>query len=136
MENLLMAILKCGSDDLSLLENSNADFEEIVEYLKDNGVDVNLQSIVTEMYENAKNDFFEKVNQRIENLKTESNLTKEEKLELDDISNLSEDDFSFYFNCLDTHMSIINNLEIYEKYFEEKIDAFEDYTGFNLERRL
>ena len=136
MEELLMAILGCGISDLDLVKDSKADFEEIVKYLKDNEIDVDLGSIVSTMYDIAKNKFFQVVDERVEDLNSrdEDDLDDEEKEELEEINTLSEDDFSFYFNYIDTHMSIVKNSDIYEKYFEEEISEFEDYTGFNLER--
>lgn len=49
--------------------------------------------------------------------------------------NLSpQNDFTYYVNCLDTHLSCDSSKkEIYEEMFEQEMQDLMDYTGFNIE---
>lgn len=74
---------------------------------------------------------------RLETEEYEGTLTEAgyEQLEAIRLHNLSpQNDFTYYVNCLDTHLSCDGSKkEIYEEIFEQEMQDLMDYTGFNIE---
>ncbi len=59
---------------------------------------------------------------------------EEAEKHLENIKNLNPvEDIDFYFNYLDTHITIINYPETYKKFFADDLKDVEDLTGLNVE---
>lgn len=43
------------------------------------------------------------------------------------------DDFELLFNFIDSHVTLVNNERLNQMDFKEKMEEFEEYTGFEIE---
>jgi len=136
-EELLTNLLQCGTADISLLEDCNCDFGKVLDELKENGFDLNLNNMLYIIFRQGLDILKEDIDLRIDELKAYDAITDQEKEELEKIQQLNAcfgEDFSSYHNCLDTHFNYTNdNREIYEKYFKESLDKVMDFTGFDID---
>ncbi len=140
INDLIRAILNCGVDDLSILDDSEADMFEIVEQMRSEGVELSLNGIMAEIFKEGIFRIDEAVKaekKRLEAEEYEGMLTEAgyEKLEAIRLHNLSpQRDFTYYVNYLDTHLNCDSSKkEIYEEMFEQEMQDLMDYTGFDIE---
>lgn len=138
--DLIRAILNCGIDDLSILDDSEADMFKIVEQMRFEGLELTLNGIMAEIFKEGifrMDEAIKSEKKRLETEKYEGTLTEVgyEQLEAIRLHNLSpQNDFTYYVNCLDTHLSCDSSKkEIYEEMFEQEMQVLMDYTGFNIE---
>lgn len=138
--DLVRAVLDCGIDDLNLLDDAGADMFEIVKMIKDEGKEVNLSSIIEEVFKEGifrMGEALKEDKKWLEDLERSGDISASgyEKLQAIQQNNLNpEQDFSYYINFLDTHLNIDSRKrEVYEKYFEQQMDDLSEYTGFNIE---
>lgn len=138
--DLIRAILNCGVDDLSMLDDSEADMFKIVEQMRFEGLELTLNGIMEEIFKEGifrMNEAVKSEKKRLETEEYEGTLTEAgyERLVAIRQHKLSpQKDFTYYVNCLDTHLSCNSNKkEIYEEIFEQEMQALMDYTGFNIE---
>ena len=138
--DLIRAVLDCGVDDLSLLDDSAADMFKIVEQMRFEGLELTLNGIMEEIFKEGifrMNEAVKSIKKRLELEEYEGTLTEAgyEQLEAIRRHNLSpQNDFTYYVNCLDTHLNCDSNKkEIYEEMFEQEMQDLMDYTGFNIE---
>ena len=138
--DLIRAVLDCGVDDLSLLDDAGANIYETVNRIKEEGQEISLMSITEEIFKEGIFRMSEAVKQeckRLEYVARCGRLTAEgkEKLEAIRNNNLSpQQDFEYYLNFLDTHLYCDSNKKaIYEEWFEAEMLALMDYTGFDIE---
>ena len=130
-DELLRALLNCGSMDLSLLDNVKYSWFDVLEQLDGlslEDLDFNnlMRAVVSVGIIETKDALFE----RIEELETQSEINDDEKAELAALKTLDPDqDIEGYFNCLDTHVYFANNASVYRQYLSDAIDAFENNTG-------
>ena len=138
--DLIRAILNCGMDDLSILDDSEADMFKIVEQMRFEGLELSLNGIMAEIFKEGifrMNEAVKAERKRLETEECEGTLTEAgyEQLEAMRLHNLSpQNDFTYYLNYLDTHLSCDSEKkEVYEEFFEQEMQALMDYTGFNIE---
>lgn len=152
-DHLLCRLLGCGIFDLNMLSKMNIDIDGVLDYIIDNlniqtrisFTDILYSSIqitlieVENMINDKKDEVIEYINTDIEELKCQSDnenyYDKIDELEwvLETISNLNIfDDVNEYYNYIDTHVTLINNIEIYQKYFQEELDYFKNITNISL----
>ena len=138
--DLIRAILNCGIDDLSILDDSEADMFKIVEQMRFEGLELSLNGIMAEIFKEGifrMNEAVKAERKRLETEECEGTLTEAgyEQLEAMRLHNLSpQNDFTYYLNYLDTHLSCDSEKkEVYEEFFEQEMQALMDYTGFNIE---
>ena len=138
--DLIRAVLDCGVDDLSLLDDSAADMFKIVEQMRFEGLDLTLNGIMEEIFKEGifrMNEAVKSIKKRLELEEYEGTLTEAgyEQLEAIRLHNLKpQNDFTYYLNCLDTHLNCDSRKkEIYEEMFEQEMQNLMDYTGFNIE---
>ena len=138
--DLIRAVLDCGVDDLSLLDDSAADMFKIVEQMRFEGLELTLNGIMEEIFKEGifrMNEAVESIKKRLELEEYEGTLTEAgyEQLEAIRLHNLKpQNDFTYYLNCLDTHLNCDSRKkEIYEEMFEQEMQNLMDYTGFNIE---
>ena len=139
--DLIRAILDCGIDDLSILDDAEADMFEIVDHMKFEGVELSLNNILAEVFKEG----IYRLGQAVKELRAE--LEKERKAgqisdeSADKWEKLNryclnpEEDFGYYVNCRDTSLYFHTDhekekQEIYEELFGEELQALVDYTGF------
>lgn len=139
-DDLVRAVLGCGIDDLSLLDDARADIFKIVKKIRDEGREVNLSSILEEVFKEGIFQMGEEVTEDKEWLEDleRSGIISEfgiEKLQAIRKHNLNpQQDFEYHINYLDTHLNIDSGKrEVYEEYFEQQMKALSDYTGFSIE---
>ena len=138
--DLIRAVLDCGVDDLSLLDDSAADMFKIVEQMRFEGLELALNGIMEEIFKEGifrMNEAVKSIKKRLELEEYEGTLTEAgyEQLEAIRLHNLKpQNDFTYYLNCLDTHLNCDSRKkEIYEEMFEQEMQNLMDYTGFNIE---
>jgi hypothetical protein len=121
-ECLLVEILKCGTSDLDMLEETNYDMSDILEYL--GGIDnKDFNDILYAIIKLGLNDLQDIINE-----------TTFDKNDLDIASELdTETDFDIFTNFQDTHIYTMcdnDKRKLYNKYFSNEIKAINDKIGF------
>ena len=113
---------------------------KIVEQMQFEGVELTLNGIMAEIFKEGifrMDEAIKAEKKRLETEEYEGTLTEAgyEQLEAIRRHNLSpQNDFTYYVNCLDTHLNCDSNKkEIYEEMFEQEMQDLMDYTGFNIE---
>lgn len=138
--DLIKAILDCGTDDLSMLDDSGADMSKTLERMCFEGLEISLNGIMAEIFREGifrMSEAVKEARKRLESEEAEGVLTEYgyEQLEAIRKHNLSpQNDFTYYVNCLDTHLNCDSSKKkIYEKMFEQEMQDLSDYTGFDIE---
>lgn len=161
-EYLLCALLDCGCDDLSMLDDVGYDIDEIVADAIDNYGKATLNTLLATIvvngsadldsaYKENKERIVEDINNEIKKLKAEyendyPESTEEEwedSEEYQEVSDLQEllidmNDFhpfsesDFFINCLDSHI-YMPHLEFYRKYMGDEVAKIEDNMGIEFE---
>ncbi len=138
--DLIRAVLDCGVDDLSMLDDSEADLFKTVERMRFEGLEITMNGIMAEIFREGISRMSEAVKEARERLESEERegiLTEAgyEQLEAIRQHELSpQSNFTYYVNCLDTHLSCDSSKkEIYEGMFEQELQDLSDYTGFDIE---
>ena len=138
--DLIRAVLDCGVDDLSMLDDSGADLFKTVERMRFEGLEITLNGIMAEIFREGifrMGEAVKEARERLEAEESEGTLTEAgyEQLEAIRQHDLSpQGDFTYYVNCLDTHLNCDSRKkEVYEELFEQEMQDLMDYTGFNIE---
>lgn len=145
----MRAILDCGVDDLNMLDDAGADMFEVVERMRFEGMELTLNGIMAEVFQEGIFRLSEVVKETRKNLEreeqhgilTETDYDRLQKLRKYNIN--PSDDFGYYVNCLDTHLNFNpqsgrdsmyteEKKAVYEEMFEQELKNMEDYTGFNI----
>lgn len=126
--DLIRAILKCGVDDLSMLDDSAADLFKIVEQMRFEGLELTLNGIMAEIFREGifrMDEAVKSIKKRLEAEEYKGTLTDAEYEQLEAIRRHSlspQNDFTYYVNCLDTHLNCDSSKkEVYEEMFEQKM---------------
>lgn len=138
--DLIRAVLDCGVDDLSMLDDTGADLFKVVERMRFEGLEITLNGIMEKIFMEGISRMDEAVKEARKKLEREEEvelLTEAgyEQLEAIRQHNLSpQSDFTYYVNCLDTHLNCDSSKkEVYEEMFEQEMQDLTDYTGFDIE---
>jgi len=138
--DLIRAILDCGVDDLSILDESEADMFEVVKHMRFEGMEITLNEIMAEIFKEGifrMSEAVREVKERLGNEEKEGNLTEAEyeQLEIMRRYNLNpQSDFTYYLNGLDTHLNCDSGKRsVYEEMFEQEMQDLSAYTGFDIE---
>ena len=138
--DLIRAILDCGVDDLDMLDDSKADLFKVVERMRFEGMEITLNGIMEEIFQEGISRIDEAVKETQKRLEREEDagiLTEAGYEQLSAIRqyNLSpKNDFTYYVNCLDTHLNCSSvKKEVYEEMFEQEMQDLMDYTGVDIE---
>lgn len=135
-KSILCELLDCGYLDLNILDDADEDYVlEAIEDCKDNGIPVSLNAITDAMFLEAQTRINGEWDARLDELGSdEANgyADEDELKELEAIKELNpEDDISWYCNCLDTGIYIVNDkYDVYKEYFGDLLDELEDKMGF------
>lgn len=134
-ENLLTSLFRCGTADLSLLDDVRYDWDDIFENLE--GAPINLNNIMYEVFQIGYADIQTAADDRIAELEAialnERELDGDESAELDALRELNAaEDFDSYHNFLDTHVWCERHAEAYEVYLSDALSRFEENTGFEI----
>lgn len=126
--DLIRAILKCGVDDLSMLDDSAADLFKIVEQMRFEGLELTLNGIMAEIFREGifrMDEAVKSIKKRLEAEEYKGTLTDAEYEQLEAIRRHSlspQNDFTYCVNCLDTHLNCDSSKnEVYEEMFEQKM---------------
>jgi len=136
-KTILCALLDCGYLDLQILDDTDEDFlMEAIEDLQNLEIPISLNAITDTMFLEAMCKIREAWDARLDELESDKAngypLEQEELEELEAIRELNpEEDISWYCNCLDTGIYIINGkYDVYQKYFGDLLDDLENKMGF------
>ena len=132
-ESLLTSVLDCGEADLSILDDVQYDWCDLIEP----GDEVKrLTQLMDAVFRHGFGEIAVAVSDRIcelEAVVNERELDAEEEQELTALRGLTpRKDFSTYCNCLDTHVYCVNHGKTSLEYMSEALDAFADNTGFDI----
>lgn len=141
--DLIRAILDCGIDDLSMLDNAEADMFEIVDHMKFEGMELSLNNIMAEVFKEGIYRLGQAVRELRADLEKERKAGQMSDESADQWEKLNryrlnpEEDFRYYVNCRDTSLWFYTDhkeekQEIYEELFREELQALVDYTGFDI----
>lgn len=136
-ENLMCAILECGTLDLGVLDDVGYDWYDVLDRLEGQGVsitEVGFNGLMRTVVEMAVEDLEAAVEERVKELEEQDELEEDEQEALEQLRLLDpEDDVGGFFNFLDTHAYFEKNGEVYRNYLPEAVEEFEKNTGLNLE---
>ncbi len=137
--DLIRAVLDCGEDDLDILDDSGANMFEVIWQMRSVGLEITLNGIVEEIFKEGIFRIDKAVKSektRLEAEEREGVLTEAgyERLEAMRLYGLNpRRDFTYYVNCLDTHLYCDSRKKgLYEEMFEQEMQELADYTGFNI----
>lgn len=138
-ESLLCAILDCGCMDLSVLDDVQCDWEDVIEDLNQRGMtlpEAGFNGLMRSVVYVGLSHLQTAINDRIcelEAIEGERDLEPEEQEELDRLRDLSPyDDIESWHNYLDSSAYFEKNEDTYREYLQDALDAFRYDTGFNL----
>ena len=138
IESILMALFGGGYGDWNDIANTEYDWENIFELLKEkygslDNVDIN--NIYTTIMEMGQIDFMAMIDEYIKENKDSKN--KEVKRIVEKLSYFDFQDekiWTIYANCLDSHLYLyVDDTEIYDilnDYLEDEIEKINDKIGF------
>lgn len=138
--DLIRAVLDCGVGDLSMLDDSGADLFKVVDRMRFEGLEITLNGIIAEIIREGNFRMDEAVKETRKSLEieedagilTEAGYEQLETIRLYDLR--PQNDFTYYVNCLDTHLHCDSNKKkAYEEMFEQEIQDLIEYTGFDIE---
>jgi hypothetical protein len=135
-KSILCELLNCGYLDLDILDDADEDYVlEAIDDCKANGIPVSLNAITDAMFLEAQTRINGEWDARLDELGSdEANgyADEDELKELEAIKELNpEEDITWYCNCLDTGIYIINNkYDVYKEYFGDLLDELENKMGF------
>lgn len=138
IESILMALFGGGYGDWNDIANTEYDWENIFELLKEKygSLDnVNINNIYTTIMEMGQIDFMAMIDEYIKENK--DNKDKEVKRIVEKLSYFDfqdEKNWTIYANCLDSHLYLyVDDTEIYDilnDYLEDEIEKINDKIGF------
>lgn len=138
--DLMRALLDCGVDDLSMLDDAEADMYETIDRMREEGITVTLNSIMGEIFREGIFRLGEAVKAfkaELEKEEQQGEMTEAGYEQLEKLRNHNLNpqlDFGYYLNFRDTHLYCDSGKkEIYEELFEQEMQDFIDYTGFDVE---
>lgn len=138
IESILMALFGGGYGDWNDIANTEYDWENIFELLKEkygslDNIDIN--NIYTTIMEMGQIDFMAMIDEYIKENK--DNKDKEVKRIVEKLSYFDfqdEKNWTIYANCLDSHLYLyVDDTEIYDilnDYLEDEIEKINDKIGF------
>lgn len=136
-ENLMCAILECGTLDLGVLDDVGYDWYDVLDRLEGQGVsitEIGFNGLMRTVVEMAVEDLEAAVEERVKELEEQDELEYDEQEALEQLRLLDpEDDVGGFFNFLDTHAYFEKNGEVYRNYLPEAIEEFEKNTGLSME---
>lgn len=144
MEELACVMLGCGYRDLDVLEHCDYGFQELMDEVDGQGMEPDLNTMAHAMFSLAFAEVQSDIDDKVEDYRDQliegygldgKRLDGEKTEELEDVVNMGMDiqeDCETFHNYMDTHASIIHNKDIYEKYFHDEVELFEERTGFDL----
>ena len=137
-EDLLTSILDCGYGDLYLLEDCQYDIGYIVEDCIATFENLDINNLVSIMFDYGLRDIEEAISDRIcelEAIQNERELDEDEEEELTALRTLEPfEDMQSFYNYIDTHIWIDadEKVDTYKKYMQEALDHFCEMTGFEI----
>ena len=139
LDEICCAFLECGYLDLQILDDVGYSIGEIIDDLREEGINPTLNAITDEIFHKGVEDLKEKIDDRIRDL--EYGLESCDDDEREDMVQQQEallsldpdEDIEWFCNCLDTSIYYVNNREIYEKYLEADITDIECDMGFDIQ---
>lgn len=135
-KSILCELLNCGYLDLNILDDADEDYVlEAIEDCKANGIPVSLNAITDTMFLEAQTRINGEWDARLDELGSdEANgyADEDELKELEAIKELNpEKDITWYCNCFDTGIYIINDKhDVYKEYFGDLLEELENKMGF------
>ena len=133
LTNLLSSVLGCGYLDIQILEGVEYDWDDIIESLNDNGIEINVNTLMSEAFEVGKTEISSYILDRLEELEQQEEKSEEEEEEYNKLLELDVyEDIESFHNYIDTSIYFVKNGEAYEEYLKEQLDHFEEMTGFRI----
>lgn len=132
-ESFLCEILSCGTADLEMLDDIEFNWDEVLYQIDWPQYGLDFNDIMRGVFACGIIRIENEINCRICDLERNcSGEEEEEELVALKLLNPNED-ITAYFNCLDTHVYLRENEEIYRRYLEYELNNFYNNTGFEIE---
>lgn len=133
-ENLLLALLGCGTLDLDMLDDVKYDFYDIIDQLDGQPIqEAGFNGLMRAVVDVGIIHIKEALEDRLRELRwnrDNDNLSDRETEELNALEQIDpDDDIRSYHNCLDTNVWFERNGAVYRTYLSEAVDSFEENTG-------
>lgn len=138
-KSILCELLDCGYLDLDVLDDADEDYVlEAIEDCKADGIPVSLNAITDNMFMMAQSEINVAWNARVDELGSDEANGCAGEYEIEELEAINEldpeKDITWYCNCLDTGIYIINDkYDVYKKYFGDLMDELENKMGFEFE---
>ena len=143
-EDFLMNLLNCGVLDLKLIDGVGYDWCDILSEEMIYGIagrsgngSCAINFVMAEVVAFGIDQIETAISDRIcelEAIPNERELDEDEEAELAALRTLNPDeDISAYYNCIDTHVCMERNGNLYKQYLSEAIAGFEEGTGLEIE---
>lgn len=135
-KSILCELLDCGYLDLDILDDADEDFVlEAIEDCRANGIPVSLNAITDTMFMMAQSEINAAWDARLDELGSDEANGYAGEYELEELEAIKElnpeEDITWYCNCLDTGIYIVNDkYDVYKEYFGVLMDELEDKMGF------
>lgn len=135
-KSILCELLDCGYLDLDILDDADEDYVlEAIGDCRANGIPVSLNVITDAIFLEAQTRINGEWDARLDELGSDeaNDYADEDELkELEAIKELNpEEDITWYCNCLDTRIYIINDkYDVYKEYFGDLMEELENKMGF------
>ena len=136
---LLCNLLDCGIADLSLLEDIDCDWSEVVAAAKEYGEplqEIGFNGLMRTVVCVGLSHIQDAITTRINDLEIEEKawgLSEDEAEELEQLCDLRPfQDIGSWHNYLDSGAYFEKHKDIYNEYLSDALEQFENETGFNL----
>lgn len=140
-ELLLCELLECGTADLSIIDGCEYDISDIIAEAKGYSENITLATYVMAIRNLLQNEIDDMVKNRIieidediedsEGAISTVNVLNEIKSKLKSLNPF--EDFELWFNYLDTHLSVVHNKEIYERYLKSEVEELINDSGLHFD---
>ncbi len=141
-ERYMVAMLECGTEDVSLLDDVNFDIWDIVQALLDEGIKPTLEAVLNEAFNMALDNVYEDWETLVADTETElERIGDERKLAWEECSDRLIDlksldprhDIHFVFNYLASGIEYEDSdkEELYHQYLQESLDQASQDFGWS-----
>jgi hypothetical protein len=135
---LIRAVLNCGTGDLELLDDAKVNFFGVVDNLRFEGNEISMNTIIEEVFKTGKQVIVDAYKALMEDLQKEADtgeMTEGDWEHLQVLKNLNPaEDFTFYINLQDTSFNgVPDKQQTYEELFEQELMECERITGYEIQ---
>lgn len=137
-KELLRALLCCGNDDLSMLDDTEYDFFDVIQSIWNDDAIPTLNRIMEEIFIFGIIDLKDAIENKISEYEDELKWLDPQEAKALDIKNIinalkylnPDEDVEYYCNCQDTSVSLYDPDDTYKQFLSKEISEIERKMGF------